>query len=82
MVESISDLAAARQRRLWGTICRLEDDEVRARVEVPTPGTTRRTIEEWHDLVEGLDVALRAVRACRRIEAGLEPRRLEGRLAS
>lgn len=82
MTGSISALAVARRKRLWGTICRLEDDELRARVEAPAPGAHVRTIDEWHDLVEGLDAAIRAMRACRRAEAATKTDELAGRLAS
>lgn len=77
----MSELAAARRQRLWETIVRLEDDELRARVEAPAAGGARRSIEEWHDLVEGLDVAIRAMRACRHIEARQQSAGISDRIA-
>lgn len=65
MVEGIADLAKARRERLWSTVRRLDDDELRARVE-RSRRDSERTIEEWHDFVEGLDMALRALRAGRK----------------
>ncbi len=82
MVGSISEIAAARQKRLWGTIQRLEDDEIRKRIEASPRSAAERTIEEWHDLVEGLDTAMRAMRARRRIDARLHMDEFVGPLAS
>jgi hypothetical protein len=65
MVEGgIAELAAARRTRLWDTIGRLDDDELRARVERSTQDA-ERTIEEWHAFVEGRGRAIRATRATR-----------------
>jgi hypothetical protein len=64
MVEGIAERAKARQARLLGTIQRLEDDELRHRVQ-KSYRDNQRTIEEWHDFVEGLDLAMRAMRECR-----------------
>ena len=65
MVEGIAERATARRERLWSTIQRLDDAELRARVE-RSRRDSERTIEEWHDFVEGLDMAMRALRASRR----------------
>jgi len=65
MVEGLAEVAKARRERLWCTIHHLEDEELRVRVE-RSHRAAERTIEEWHDFVEGLDMALRAMRASRR----------------
>lgn len=61
MHEVKAELVRERRARLWGTLQRLEDTDVRVRVE-QTPMDAARTIEEWHDFVEGLDRVVRAVR--------------------
>jgi len=60
MVEGIAERVTARQARLLGTIQRLDDEELRARVQ-RSYHDNQRTIEEWHDFVEGLHLAMRAM---------------------
>lgn len=70
MVEGgIAEPVAARRTRLWGTLHRLDDEELRARVELSCRDA-ERTIEDWHDFVEALDRAHRAMRDRRRGNRG------------
>jgi hypothetical protein len=81
MVEGIAELATARRARLYATLHRLNDEELRVRVEESFRGT-ERTIEEWHDFVEGVELAMRASRASRRSDAGHPTHALAGLVAS
>jgi len=51
---------------LLSTLQRLEDDGLRFQVE-QSYGDSERTIEEWHDFVEELDLAMRARRDSRQV---------------
>jgi|GEM_PF-2205019 len=62
MVQGIAERARVRQSRLVNTLRRLENDELRFQVQ-QSYGDSERTIEEWHEFVEGLDLAMRAGRA-------------------
>lgn len=63
MGDDIAELVKARRARLWRTIQHLEDDDLRALVE-ESYRATDRTIEEWHDFVEGVELAMKALRDC------------------
>jgi len=62
MVEGVAELAMARRTRLWTTIRRLEDHDLRSRVE-RSYRSDEPSIEEWHDFVEGVDLTKRVMRA-------------------
>jgi hypothetical protein len=61
MSEGIAELTASRRQRLLATIHRLEDDDLRVRVE-GSYSSDEPTIEEWHDFVEGVDLAMRSTK--------------------
>lgn len=61
MTDEIAELANARRARLWSTIQRLEDDELRSRVE-RSYKSSQPSIEEWHDFVEGVELVMLIVR--------------------
>jgi len=69
MVEGIADRTKRRQARLLNTLQRLRDDELRFRVQ-QSYGDGERTIEGWHDFVEGLDLAMQPMRVGLTAEAG------------
>ena len=70
MVQGIAERAKVRQSRLMDTLRRLENDELRFQVQ-QSYGDSERTIDEWHDFVEGLDRATRAKRGWRREQESL-----------
>jgi|GEM_PF-3645233 len=69
------------QTGLPTTILRLDDDEFRFRVR-QSYGDSEWTIAEWHDFVEGHDLAMRAMRDCRWSEVRHPAKALAGLVRS
>ena len=61
MSDGIAELTASRRQRLWATIQRLDDHDLRFRVE-GSYSSDEPTIEEWHDFVEGVELAMRSMK--------------------
>ena len=66
MVAGTSERARVRRCALRRTLECLEDGELRARVE-QSYEDGERTIEEWHEFVQNLDLALKEMRRGRKL---------------